>query len=156
MLKRLFALSLAVSLIFVFTATLSASPQDSASDTHLSPSDLSAESAILAAVDQDGDLIEIFGRSERKRMGMASTTKIMTALTALSLADQNTKIAVSPLAVGIEGSSVYLVAGETLSLRELIYALLLSSANDAATALAIASAGSVAAFCHKMNEKTTG
>jgi D-alanyl-D-alanine carboxypeptidase len=55
--------------------------------------------------------------------------------------------------VGIEGSSVYLVAGETLTLKDLIYALLLSSANDAAVAIAIGVCGSEKAFVEQMNKK---
>jgi D-alanyl-D-alanine carboxypeptidase len=84
---------------------------------------------------------------------MASTTKIMTALIALENGDVADKVTVSSAAVGVEGSSVYLYADEELTLGELLYAVMLESANDAATAVAIDIAGSVSGFADLMNEK---
>ncbi len=84
---------------------------------------------------------------------MASTTKIMTCLVALEEGDLAKEISVPQEAVGIEGSSVYLVRGETLTLSELLYALMLESANDAAVAIALHISGSVSDFVAKMNEK---
>ena len=110
---------------------------------------ISAKSAIL--IDSDGSVL--FEKNSRERMGMASTTKIMTALVISELLPLDTKVKIPKEAVNVEGSSVYLCEGEILSVKELLYALLLSSANDAATALAIAASGSVAAFAHRMNEK---
>ena len=55
--------------------------------------------------------------------------------------------------MGIEGSSIYLYTDEELTLGELLYAVMLESANDAATAVAIEIAGSVAAFAELMNRK---
>lgn len=112
--------------------------------------ELSAESAIL--IDAN-DKSLLFAKEPRKRMGMASTTKIMTALVASECLPLDKIIAIPPEAVGIEGSSVYLCAGELLSVEQLLYALMLASANDAAVALAIAAAGSVDAFAEKCNQK---
>ena len=112
------------------------------------PPSVSAESAILMDADSGRILHE---KDSQKRMGMASTTKLMTALVALSLSDKDRIITVPPEAVGIEGSSVYLVEGESLTLEELILALLLSSANDAATAIAVSLTGNVDAFANEMN-----
>jgi D-alanyl-D-alanine carboxypeptidase/D-alanyl-D-alanine carboxypeptidase (penicillin-binding protein 5/6) len=84
---------------------------------------------------------------------MASTTKIMTALVALENYDLDAPIKIPKKAVGIEGSSLYLVEGEVLTLRELLYALMLRSANDAAAAIAITVGGSVSDFADMMNEK---
>lgn len=119
----------------------------------LSVSGLSAQSALLLDASSGTVLWE---KAAHTRLPMASTTKIMTALCAVELAE-NTSVVVSvdPAAVGIEGSSVYLYAGEKLTLEQLLYALLLESANDAATAIAIALAGSVDVFAEKMNEKAT-
>ncbi|MBO5882814.1 MAG: D-alanyl-D-alanine carboxypeptidase [Clostridia bacterium] len=114
---------------------------------------LSARSAIVIASDGSSTPLIIHEKNAHERMGMASTTKIMTALVALSLSDTEKKIAVHENATGIEGSSVYLVKGETLTLGELIYALLLSSANDAASAIAIGLCGSEEAFVDEMNKK---
>ena len=92
-------------------------------------------------------------KNSRERMGEASTTKIMTALVIAETMPPDKLITVPSEAVGVEGSSVYLCEGERLSVRELLYALLLESANDAAVALAIASSGSIEAFAEKMNAR---
>lgn len=109
---------------------------------------VSAKSAVLLDFDSGNVLYE---KNARIRMPMASTTKIMTALVALENCDAGEVVRVSSDAVGVEGSSVYLAAGEELELRELLYALLLASANDAAEAIAIHVSGSVEAFSALMN-----
>ncbi len=109
---------------------------------------VSAQAAVLMEV-QSGALA--FSHNADLRLPMASTKKIMTALTALSLAKPANCITVDERAVGVEGSSVYLVAGEVLTLEQLLYALLLESANDAAVAIAIGVCGSVDAFADEMN-----
>ncbi len=92
-------------------------------------------------------------RDANTRRPMASTTKIMTALVALERLALDEVVTVPAEAAGVEGSSVYLFAGEQISVRTLLYALMLSSANDAAAALAIHTAGSIEAFAALMNEK---
>lgn len=114
------------------------------------PTELSAQSAILIEVETGTVILQ---KEADLRLPMASTTKIMTALVALDKMPIDTMIEVSPLAVGVEGSSVYLFAGEQLTLEELLYAMLLESANDAATAIAIAVGGSVDGFAELMNQK---
>ena len=84
---------------------------------------------------------------------IASTTKIMTAVIVLENADLGDLITVPKEAVGIEGSSMYLTEGETLSISDLLYGLMLHSGNDAAVALAIACSGSVSNFVDLMNQK---
>lgn len=111
---------------------------------------VSAKAAIL--IDADSGQV-LYAKNEETRLPMASTTKIMTALCAVELADADTVIEVDPAAVGIEGSSVYLYEHERLTLAQLLYALLLESANDAATAIAIGVCGSVEAFAEHMNER---
>lgn len=93
----------------------------------------------------------LFSNNADERRGMASTTKIMTALTAIESCDPDTEFAMPAEAVGIEGSSVYLREGEPLTLRELLYCLMLESGNDAATAIAVCLSGSVEAFAEEMN-----
>ena len=111
---------------------------------------LSAKSAILIDA---SDRSVLYEKNGRERMGMASTTKIMTALVICELLPLDKTVSIPAEAVNTEGSSVYLVAGELLSVRELLYALLLASANDAAVALAIAASGSVEDFATEMNKK---
>ena len=95
------------------------------------------------------DLV-LYGKNEEKRHAMASTTKIMTALTVLSHCSLDEVVTVSPDATGIEGSSAYLKADQQFTVESLLYALLLASANDAAAALAIHTAGSVEEFAALM------
>ena len=109
---------------------------------------ISAKAAVL--MDADGKHV-MWERNADTRMGMASTTKIMTALTVLRLTKPEHTVVIPADAVGIEGSSVYLCEGERLTVEQLLYALILSSANDAAVALAIYCAGSVEKFSDCMN-----
>ena len=97
----------------------------------------------------------VYARNENARLPMASTTKIMTALVAIERENLNKKIKVDPRAVGVEGSSAYLRADEEFTLRELLYALMLRSANDAAAAIAYAVADGIEEFALLMNEKAT-
>ena len=142
--KRLLSLVLALTVGLCFGLSVHSAPSSGASPT------LSAESAILISA-EDGQVL--YAKNPDAPMGPASTTKLMTALVALERLSPETVVSVSPDAVGVEGSSVYLVAGEELTLRELLYALLLASANDAAAAIAIAAAGSIEAFAAAMNQK---
>ena len=114
------------------------------------PASISARSAVLVEA-STGTVI--YGHNSNVRLPMASTTKIMTALVALEAVPRHTAITIPPEAVGIEGSSVYLCEGEILTLEELLYALLLASANDAAVAIALSIAGSVDGFADLMNKK---
>jgi len=63
------------------------------------------------------------------------------------------EVLVSPATVGVEGSSMYLVAGEVLTVRELLYGVLLKSGNDAALTLAVHVGGSEADFVTMMNAR---
>jgi len=112
---------------------------------------VAAQGAILIDTNS-GDII--FELNARKRMPMASTTKIMTAITAIeSGVPLDTIVTITKPMTGAEGSSIYLYEGERFALHDLIYALLLNSANDAAEAIAVSVAGSVEKFADMMNEK---
>lgn len=95
----------------------------------------------------------ICSKNADERRGMASTTKIMTALVALEGFDTDLEYTIPREAVGVEGSSVYLKENEKLTLRELLYCLMLESGNDAATAIAICCGGSVESFAQMMNSR---
>ncbi|MCC8357573.1 MAG: D-alanyl-D-alanine carboxypeptidase [Oscillospiraceae bacterium] len=113
--------------------------------------DISAQAAILVEADTGTVLLE---QNADERRLIASTTKIMTALVVLEQWDDlDAVITVEPSWTAVEGSSMYLTAGQELTVRELLYGLLLASGNDAATALACVTAGSEAAFADLMNEK---
>lgn len=79
----------------------------------------------------------LYSKNENLELPMASTTKIVTAIVAIENAsDLDEKFVVSEKAIGIEGTSIYLKSGEKLSLRELLYGLILASGNDCAVAIA--------------------
>lgn len=109
---------------------------------------VSAESAVL--IDADSGRV-LWEKNAHSKMGMASTTKIMTALTVLRLCSPEDTVVVSDSAIGTEGSSIYLCKGEKMTVEQLLYGLLLASANDAAVALAIHCSGSVENFADQMN-----
>ena len=94
----------------------------------------------------------ICDKNAHKRHPMASTTKIMTALVVLENCSMDESVIIPQEATGIEGSSIYLKSEECHTVENLLYALLLASANDAAAALAIHVAGSVEAFADMMND----
>jgi D-alanyl-D-alanine carboxypeptidase len=95
----------------------------------------------------------LYSRNADKRLEMASTTKIMTAILVLESMSLDEKVKVPRAAVGAAGSSLGLRAGETFTVKQLLYAMMVPSANDAAITLAVAEAGSVKAFVAKMNAK---
>ena len=144
---RIFRRIAACVLLF---ALLGGSVQGSASRTvPVSAPATSARAAVL--MDQYGQVL--CAQNGEERLPMASTTKIMTALVAIESGDPHRSLTVDPAAVGVEGSSAYLTAGERMTLKTLLYALMLDSANDAAVAIAIATYGSVDAFVEQMNAK---
>ena len=122
----------------------------SADTTSPSAPSVSAKSAVLINA-TDGKVL--WEKNSDEKMGMASTTKIMTAILAIESGDMNRSVKVSEQAAGIEGSSIYLTAGEELTMEQLVCALMLESANDAAAAIACEVSGSIGAFAALMNEK---
>ena len=147
--KKIFTVVLTAFLCIRLLSSALALPSESYTFS-VSPPSLSAKSAVLIDASSNSVLCE---KNARERMGMASTTKIITALVAAERGDLGKTVSVSPLAVGVEGSSIYLYAGEKLTLKDLICAMLLESANDAAAAIAIEIGGSIEGFCDIMNEK---
>ncbi len=137
-----------VCFLLVFSLMLAAVSSISASAEGGSYPSISAEAAVLIEA-ESGEIV--YSHNENTRLPMASTTKIVTALTALTLKEPSTPISVPPEAIGVEGSSVYLVEGEVLTLEQLLYALLLESANDAAVAIAVGLSGSIETFADQMN-----
>lgn len=136
--KRYFLLLLVLIFLFPQTAGATGVPG------------VSARAAVLIEA-ESGRIL--YGKNENLRRGMASTTKIMTAIVALEHLRLDKKVTVAPAAVGVEGSSVYLSAGEVVTAETLLYALMLQSANDAAAALAFEVAGGIEDFALLMNEK---
>lgn len=95
----------------------------------------------------------LYEKNAYTQMGMASTTKIMTAILAIEKGNLQDVVTVSSNAAGLEGTSMYLALGEKVKLEDLLYGLMLPSGNDAAVAIAEHISGSVEAFAEQMNEK---
>ncbi len=114
--------------------------------------DISAKSYVLADA-KTGEVI--FSHNENSRMPIASTTKVMTCLVALENSKLDDVVTVSAESTGIEGSSIYLYEGEKITVEDLLYALMLESANDSAVCLAEHISGSVDGFSKLMNEKAS-
>ncbi len=95
----------------------------------------------------------IYGKNEDVKCAMASTTKIMTATIVLENADLNKQVEITLKAAGTGGSRLGLKTGDKITIRDLLYGLMLRSGNDAAVALAIEVGGSVEGFSELMNEK---
>lgn len=110
---------------------------------------ISAQSAVVL----DGLTGEcLYAKNADAQRPMASTTKIMTAITAIEMGDLDRTYTVKREYTLVEGSSMYLREGEVLSLRETLYGLMLMSGNDAALAVA-GECGGQEAFVAAMNEK---
>jgi D-alanyl-D-alanine carboxypeptidase (penicillin-binding protein 5/6) len=103
-----------------------------------------------AVVDSySGDFL--FAKNENARQYPASSTKILTALIVIESGDLDHIVTVDLADTKVEPSSLGLKPGEQYTRRQLLYGLLLKSANDVAMALARDNAGSVTAFAEKMN-----
>ena len=115
------------------------------------PAFVSQASAYALIELESGKLLK--GENVGLRLPMASTTKIMTAMIVIENCGTDEEVVIADEAVGTEGSSVYLCKGERMTVKDLLYGLMLASGNDAAVALAIHTAGTVKAFVDLMNEK---
>jgi len=95
----------------------------------------------------------LLSHNAESALPMASTTKVMTALLALENGDLDAPVTCSRTAFGVPGTSIYLAEGETLTLREMLYGLMMASGNDAATAIAEHIGGTVEDFCRMMTAR---
>ncbi len=93
------------------------------------------------------------GKNTDVKVYPASTTKVLTALLVVELADLSDMVTISRNAEHQEGTALYCKEGEQYPVRDLLYAMLVLSANDVAVALAEHVAGSVADFAAIMNER---
>jgi D-alanyl-D-alanine carboxypeptidase (penicillin-binding protein 5/6) len=132
--------------IFVFFLLVSFQPKAEAASTV----DISAKAAIL--MDEESGRV-LFAENAEQRLPQASLTKIMTALLVIENGDLHKDVVISKNAEETGESSIWLEEGEVLSRNQLLYALMLPSANDAAVALAESVAGSEQEFVSQMNER---
>lgn len=144
---NIIAIALVAALLFSFLTIFASAEAGRADSRRLS---VSARSAVLY-VPESGEAL--FTKNADARMPMASTTKIMTALVAIENSELSERVEIDGRAVGTEGSSAYLRDGDVLTMEELLYALMLQSANDAAVAIACHVAGGIEEFAGIMNER---
>ena len=137
-----------ITLLFVtFILIFSTLPISAAED---SAPEIQSTSAIMM---QAGTGRIMYEKDPDAKAYPASTTKIMTGLLAVENLDPKTELTVSESAIQIDrdGSNMGLLKDEVLTVEQLIYGLLVHSANDAANVLAEAVAGNIPAFVDKMN-----
>ena len=109
-----------------------------------------AEAAVVMDAD-NGRLL--YAQNPDKRLANASTTKIMTALLTLEEPEQDRYFTVDPDAIRVEGTTMGLQPGDSVTLHQLAAGMLLPSGNDAAGAAAVEIAGSEEAFVRRMNRR---
>lgn len=139
MFKKLLSITLTVFTVFLIGSNLKSISAEA-----------SAQSSIAVELSTGKVLFE---NNSNVKLPMASTTKIMTAIIIIEDCNLNDVITVPDEAIGVEGSSIYLKRQEQISIKDLLYGLMLRSGNDSATALAIYHSGSVAKFAEAMNER---
>lgn len=114
------------------------------------PYKVSARSAVLL---EGGRLRSLYDKHSSRKVLPASTTKVMTAIIALERLRLDDYVTVTKEAARMLPSKIDLKAGERYRVRDLLYAALLKSANDASYVLAVAASGSEEAFVNQMNSK---
>jgi D-alanyl-D-alanine carboxypeptidase len=113
------------------------------------PDSLFSKSAVLI---DSGTGSVLYSKNPKKKMNPASITKIVTAIYAIEHSDLEDVVTVSENAANTEGSTVYLLPGEKISLDQLMKGMMVNSGNDAAVAIAEHTEGSVNSFVKKLNE----
>lgn len=122
------------------------------SDTSSSLDSASLNSRACIVLDRKSNRI-IYGKNEKNKVKMASTTKIMTATIVIENYDLSKTVEISKKAAGTGGSRLGLKQGDKISVLDLLHGLMLCSGNDAAVALAETVAGGISEFSDMMNNK---
>lgn len=112
--------------------------------------DISARSAVVICA-ETGEVV--YSKNMSESLSMASTTKIMTAILALEYGADDKYITVTEDMIAVEGTSMGLQDGDSVSLKTLVKGMLLKSGNDAANAVANIVGGDIPSFVKMMNEK---
>ena len=122
------------------------------SDTSSSLDSASLNARACIVLDRKSNRI-IYGKNEKNKVKMASTTKIMTATIVIENYDLSKTVEISKKAAGTGGSRLGLKQGDKISVLDLLHGLMLCSGNDAAVALAETVAGGIPEFSDMMNNK---
>lgn len=111
-------------------------------------------SRACVVIDRNTNTI-LYGKNEKQQRKMASTTKIMTATIIIENCNLDETIEISKKAAGTGGSKLGLKTGDKITIRDLLYGLMLRSGNDAAVALAEYAGGNIEGFAELMNKKAS-
>ncbi len=159
MLKKVFCMLIIINLLIMNIRIVNADDENEESSksnivevTNQTKDEPTLNSRIAVAIDRKSGKI-IWGKNENKRSAMASTTKIMTAIILIEKSDLNKTITVSAKAAGTGGSRLGLKKDDKITLKDLLYGLMLKSGNDAAVVIAENVGGSVEGFAELMNAK---
>lgn len=139
-------------ILFVLFVFVSAAPsaEGAKKKTTKSKSYISARGAVLM---DTGTGKRLYAKNSHTRLLPASTTKVMTALLVLEKLDLDAYVTVSARAAGMQPSKLNMRVGDKYKVSDLLYGILLNSANDASVVLAEAVAGSEWKFVQMMNER---
>ncbi|MDA1209373.1 MAG: serine hydrolase [bacterium] len=118
---------------------------------NISIEDHMSASGVIILDAQSGQ--QVYARQATVRRPMASLTKLMTALLIVENHDLDELVVITKEAESVEGNKAYLKPGESFTVGDLLSALLIASANDAAEALAVYHSGSVPEFVAEMNTR---
>ena len=122
----------------------------SSADNDIKEPDVNSRACVV--IDRNSGIV-LFGKNENTKKKMASTTKIMTATIIIENCNLDETIEVSKKAAGTGGSRLGLKTGDKITIRDLLYGLMLRSGNDAAVALAEYAGGDINGFAELMNKK---
>ncbi|MBV7276781.1 D-alanyl-D-alanine carboxypeptidase [Clostridiaceae bacterium UIB06] len=143
---------LTVFIVLLFTpCKVKALKKNNPQSKNITGKNINVSARCAVALDSKSKVV-LYEKNAYELVPMASTTKIMTALVALKYGDLDRKIEISSKAASIKGSTVGFKKGEKISIKELVYGLMLRSGNDAAIAIAEGISGSVEEFAKLMNE----
>lgn len=144
MIKRFISIFTALSVIVALYPSQSVKAQENLG--------LSAQASVV--IEANSGRI-IYGNNQDERLSMASTTKIMTSLLALENCELDIEFCVTDKMVQVEGTSMGLVDGDYVTMRAIVYGMLLQSGNDAANVAAYMMSGSIEEFSKLMNERAS-
>ena len=148
--KKILLLVVLVINLFVFGFSLNIFVYADASKSELNPKDINALGAVL--IDFYSGRI-LWEKDAHKKLAMASTTKIMTAILALENKNLEDEVIISKSVLAVPKVKLNLSPGEKIKLKYLLLALMLESSNDAAVAIAEYISGDTNKFCELMTQK---
>ena len=120
-------------------------------EKEINPPSINSKASVI--IDRNSNII-LYGKNENEKRKMASTTKIMTSLIVIENCNLNDTIEISRKAALTGGSRLGLKTGDKITIKDLLYGLMMRSGNDCAVALAEYVGGDINGFANKMNKKS--